>query len=247
MKDGWYSNNDFWETAAPRLFPPTKIEAAHDEVGSLIQLLDLTPGARILDMCCGIGRHSVEFARLGYSVVGVDRLESFLEQAKAAAQRAEVTVDWVLDDIRSFEDPDSFDLILSMFTSFGYFEEHQDNLQVLVNLRKSLRDRGRLVIETIGKETLARIFQERDWEVRGGVIFAQERRVVADWKKMENRFLSFGPDHQKEHRVTHWIYSAAELEGMLHSAGFSSVKFFGGFDGRPYDHQAARMIAVAVK
>jgi SAM-dependent methyltransferase len=87
----WYENDDFWETWAPYLFSQARLRNASGEVDQIIELLQLAPDASLLDFCCGVGRHCLEFARRGYAVTGVDRTRAYLaakDLARRAARRA---------------------------------------------------------------------------------------------------------------------------------------------------------------
>ena len=76
----WREEDSFWEIAGPVLFTEQRWEYAPREVGAMVSLLGLSPGARVLDMCCGVGRHSLEFARRGFRVTGVDRTGTYLDE-----------------------------------------------------------------------------------------------------------------------------------------------------------------------
>ena len=219
----WHDSDDFWETMAPFMFGEERWDATPAEVDRVISLLDIAPEGAILDLCCGPGRHSLELARRGFRVTGVDRTAAYLEKARQQAESEGLAVEFVQDDMRDFCRPDGFDSIIMMFTSFGYFEEPAENRQVLVNARRSLKSQGTLIIEMMGKEILARIFSERDWHEQDGVIFLQERKISKNWSWMDNRWIKIDDQGRHEFRVSHWIYSAVELSAMLKECGFSSV------------------------
>jgi hypothetical protein len=147
--------------------------------------------------------------------------------------------------MRRFCRPQAFDAAVSLFTSFGYFEDPAENRQVLANIRDSLRDEGSLILEMMGKEVLARIFRERDWSEQDGILFLEERKVSKDWSWMENRWILLRGQERREFEVSHWLYSATELSAMLKECGFSSVDVYGDLEGAPYDHRARRLVVVA--
>ena len=74
----WYEDESFWRTFAPTMFNQERLDATAAEIDQIIQFANLESGAKILDLCCGMGRHSLELARRGYSVVGVDLTEEYL-------------------------------------------------------------------------------------------------------------------------------------------------------------------------
>jgi SAM-dependent methyltransferase len=243
----WHDNDDFWATMAPFMFGEERWDAAPTEMEQVISLLGVAPESAILDLCCGPGRHSLELARRGFRVTGVDRTAAYLQRACQRTEREGLAVEFVQDDMRHFCRPNGFDSVIMMFTSFGYFEEPAENRQVLANAHRSLKDQGTLIIETMGKEILARIFSERDWIEQDGVIFLQERKVSKNWSWMENRWIRLDNQGRHEFKVSHWIYSAVELYDMLTACGFSSVDVYGDIEGAPYDHKAKRLVTVAHK
>jgi SAM-dependent methyltransferase len=243
----WHEKDDFWEKLAPFMFPEEQWEGMQEEVDQILALLNLGEVSEVLDLCCGPGRHSLEFARRGYHVTGVDRTSTYLQQARQSAEREGLKVEFIQEDMRKFMRPLSFNVALLMFTSFGYFEEHDQNLQVLENVWNSLRDGGKILIDVMGKEVLARIFQPQGWEERDGVFWLQERKISPDWRKIENRWIVTGNEEHYEISFSHWIYSAVELSKMLEEVGFASVDCFGDLMGSEYGNEARRLVCVGQK
>src|ERR1035441_7575659 len=133
----WFEDEALWRELYPYVFPAERVAAAAGQVTQILALTGAAGGA-VLDLCCGPGRHAVEFARRGFQVTGVDRSRFLLERARERADAAGVAVEWVLDDMREFARPAAFDLACNLFTSFGYFEREEDNLRVLGDVRPSL-------------------------------------------------------------------------------------------------------------
>jgi 2-polyprenyl-3-methyl-5-hydroxy-6-metoxy-1,4-benzoquinol methylase len=158
----WFEDDRFWETMAPHMFGPQRIEGTPTEVDQVLDLLEVESGAHILDLACGPGRHTLELARRGFRVTGVDRTAAYLERAREQAAEEELEIEFVQADMREFRRPDAFDAAVNLFTSFGFFEHAADDLQVVRNLYDSLKPGGRLLMEMSGKEVLARMFRERD-------------------------------------------------------------------------------------
>jgi SAM-dependent methyltransferase len=243
----WHEDDDFWNLMAPFMFDDARWAGTPEEVDQLEALVDLAPESAVLDLGCGPGRHSLELARRGHTVTGVDRTISYLRQARYRAAAEGLDVDFIEGDMREFCRPGCYDLAINMFTAFGYFEDAEENQQVLCNVCDSLRQDGVLVLELMGKEALARIFRERDWQERDGLLLLEERRTARDWSWMNGRWILIDDTERFEYRFGHWIYSAYELKQMLHAAGFSRVSVYSGLAGEPYDHNATRLTAAAWK
>ena len=243
----WHEDDFFWQTWGPLMFTAKRIADATEEVTRIIKLLDIKPGASVLDLGCGIGRISLEFARRGFLVTGVDRTTSYLEQARQQAEKEKLNIEFVHADMRAFVRPDAFDSVVSTYTTFGYFEDPADDRRVVSNVYKSLKPGGAFLIDMHGKETLARVFQERDWSERDGVITLQERKVTQNWSWMQNRWILLKGNERIENSFSHRLYSGTEMADLLTGCGFSRTDIYGSLDGIPYDHMARRLIAVGQK
>ena len=244
----WYEQDDFWETFGPMMFTEQRITGAAEEVEQVLTLLDLQAGAKVCDLCCGVGRHSLELARRGFELAGVDRTASYLAKARARAKDEGLNVEFIAADVRSFIRPEAFDVVLNLFTSFGYFEDDDDNAKMLENINASLKPAGRLVVEIMGKEALARVFQERDWHESDDTILLEERKLSEDWRRIDTRWILLKDGKQQaECRFSLRLYSAVELKELLKQCGFSHVDIYGSLAGEPYDQNAKRLVVVARK
>lgn len=229
------------------MFDASAWEAAEAQVDDLIALLDIEPGARVLDLCCGPGRHTIEMARRGFLVTGVDRTEEFLEECRRRADDEGLDVDLAHSDMREFLAPESFDVAVNLTTSFGYFPEASDDRRVLDNLFASLVPGGQLLLEMGGKEVIARIFERKQWREVDGDFYLYERTIRDGWGWIENRWIRITATERHEYIVGHRLYSAVELTDLVRSVGFEDVEAFGHLDGRPYDTEAERLVVRARK
>ena len=162
-REVWYDNDTFWENFEPILFDKKRIENAVEEVDQIDRLLNLDKNLNILDLACGPGRHALEFARRKHNVTGVDRTQFYLDKARDLAARENLQIRLIQSDMRDFVRKNAFDLVLNLFSSFGYFENQEDDKHVLENIYDSLKPAGYVLFDMVGKEILARIFQEKGW------------------------------------------------------------------------------------
>ena len=102
-------------------------------------------------------------------------------------------------------------------------------------------------MEMMGKEVLARSFQERVWHEEDGVLMLQECKVSRGWNWVEHRWIVVKDSDRRELRFSHRLYSAAELRALLTGCGFSRTEVCGDIEGGPYDHTAKRLVVVAHK
>jgi SAM-dependent methyltransferase len=150
--------------------------------------------------------------------------------------------------MRDFVRPDAFDLVLSMFTSFGYFNDKQEDIVVLENMYASLRSDGACLIDVKGKESLARILQPTSSEVfPDGARLVQRHEIFDDWTRVRNEWILIKKGRSKSFEFHMTIYSGQELRDRLESVGFRDVKLYGSLDGEVYGPDANRLIAVAKK
>lgn len=200
----------------------------------------------VLDLGCGPGRHAIPLARRGFRVTAVDLSAFHLAKARERAASVSVPVEFVSADMRSFVRPDAFDLTLSIFTSFGYFEDKDDDLRVLQNVRRSLRPGGVLVMDVASKEGMARVLHPTlSQRTADGALLVQRHEIVEDWARVRNEWTVVRDGRARTFEFRLRVYSGQELEALLGAAGFATVTLYGGLDGRPYGLEAERLVVVA--
>lgn len=245
----WYEDDRFWEATREFLFTEEKLEEASEQLDALLDLMDPPADADVLDLPCGVGRHAVELADRGHRVTAVDRTEPLLETARERAREAGAAVEFVREDMREFSRPASFDVVLNLFTSFGYFEDPADDERTARNFYESLRPGGALAMDLTSKEVVAADFRERSWDERDGTYLLEEHEVQDGWSWMDNRWVVVDPDEGTvdEFDVSHRLYSAAELTALLERVGFEEVRVYGDHEGADYDDDAERLVVIAEK
>jgi 2-polyprenyl-3-methyl-5-hydroxy-6-metoxy-1,4-benzoquinol methylase len=208
-------------------------EQTDREAGLIVEALGLQPGMAVLDLACGRGRISVELARRGMQVTGLDLSPGSLELAASAAEEAGVQLVLIHRDMRQLDEVERYDAVVSMFSSFGYFERQEDDERVLANVARALVPGGGLLLDTINPVGLSHRFAPRDWRrFDDGTTLLEERehdqlagRVRSEWtfvhRDGDRRTLSFSMR----------MYTAAELAAMFAAAGLPVERSWGGFGG----------------
>ncbi len=243
----WFSDEWFWKTYGPIMFDEQRMKKSVYEAEQIMKICGLTGGQHVFDCCCGMGRHSLELAERGCRVTGVDLSRGYLDLAESEAKRRDLPADFICRDIREIEYDGEFDAVINMFTSFGYFEDPDEDLLLLKKLHRSLKPGGKLFMEMAGKEILARDFEERTWFEREGIKILLEYSVDLNWTELCNRWLFYKDDKMTEYSFSHRIFSASEMAMMLWQAGFETIEIYGNFDLAPYDHRAENLILLAEK
>lgn len=245
MAEEWFEDQEFWKKFRNHLYSERRLEEAEEMVENIILLTGIEEG-KVMDMPCGVGRHSLEFVDRGFEVKGIDISQSFIEEANQKAENREI--EFVQGDMREFSEEGEFDLAVNLFTSFGYFEDEKENMKVLENFHRSLKEGGMLVIETLGKEVLAlNGVSGNHWTDKDGRYFLMKHEVTQNWRWHDMTWIMFSEGEIKENTVKHRLYSADELAEMVGKAGFSNVELHGDLDGREYDQEAERLVVVAEK
>ena len=246
-KREWFDNDAFWRELYPVMFPERRFTDTPDQIEKVLSLTRPI-GKVALDLCCGPGRCSIALAKRGFAVTGVDRTRFLMDKARAKARVAKVKVEWVEADMRDFVRPDCFDLALSMFTSFGYFDDKTEDMDVLRNVFASLRPAGVFLIDVMGKERLAKILQPTTSEVLpNGTMLLQRHEVFDDWTRIRNEWILLRKGKARSFKFHHTLYSGQELKDRLEQVGFADVKLYGTLAGEEYGPNAQRLIAVARK
>lgn len=243
-KREWFDDDSLWRDLYPSMFTEARLAGGVEDARELIRLVR-PRGRAVLDLGCGVGRVSIPLAKRGFRVTGVDRTRYYLSRARARARAARVSVEWVRADMRDFLRPGAFDLAISMYTSFGYFDDKGEDARVLRNVFESLRPGGACVIQLGGKEWLARIFAPVTMHVLpDGTRFVQRHDIFDDWTRIRNEWILIRRGRAKTYTFHHTIYSGQELRDRMEEAGFVHVKLYGSLGGDEYGPKAPWLVVV---
>jgi SAM-dependent methyltransferase len=152
--------------------------------------------------------------------------------------------------MRDFKRPNTFNVAVSMYTSFGYFDDKDEDRLVLANVFESLRPGGKFFIDLFGKELLAQRLNPAKTDVTDiddKTQLVRRDEVFDDWSRVRANWILVRAGKAKTFSFHFNSYSGQELKDRLHDAGFTNVKLYGGFDGRSYGPGAVRLIAIAEK
>lgn len=242
----WYEDDDLWVGFADVMFPPSRAEEA-ERLTATSPLLKVSDGTKVLDLACGPATHVVALARSGADVTGVDLSPAMLDRAREACESAGVAAKLIQADMLEYTEPGAYDLIINMYTSFGYFTDAGDNLTVLRNAFTSLAPGGTLLIDVLGKEVLAGwVGRPKVVDVDGGTAFMRDT-ILDDWTRLKTDWTLVRGGEARQASILSYLYSAAELKALFETAGFTGVECFGDFDGSLYDNHARRLIVRGVR
>jgi SAM-dependent methyltransferase len=236
-EEGWYRG--FFDADYLRIFLPVlSDDRTAAEVNAVVERLGLAPPARLLDLCCGQGRHAVPLAQLGYRVTGLDLSRPLLARAAAFAAGQGQRVGLVEADMRRLPFADaSFDAVLNLFNAFGYLEDDAQDELVLGEVARVLRPGGRFLQELANREA-----QVRDWHgsdvqrTDGGLVVLQERALDLRSSRQLVTYTLLHPDGRRAIlRNAIRLYTLTELEAMLGRAGLELLEVSGDLGGGPLE------------
>lgn len=239
----WYRetfNQDYLE-----IYRPYLEERTARELDGLLALAAPAAGARILDLCCGHGRHAVELAARGFALTGVDLSRAYLDEGRAAARGRGVKIRWRRADMRELPYAAEFELVLSLYNAWGYFEEDEENFAVLEGVRRALAPGGRFFLDLLCATAVRGDIGQMQLERKG---FTLDERVEYD---EERKRLLMHHNLSRKGVTTYYLhslrlYEPEELAGMLERAGFTVQGQWGDFDGRAVG-AGERLITLARK
>lgn len=247
----------------PDLFLPwleERLKNAKKEANAIKKILDshgVPKRGKILDVCCGIGRHSVELAKLGHSVVGLDLAQMHIKRAKELAARKKVSrrVEFVVGDMRDVYSLTrkfgKFDAAINMFTSFGFYDEKAD-LKLFKDVAKLCKNKAVLILDAANRDWVVRNFKAQFIDSVKNMEMHQFNRFNFETSFMENTWKFYEMDgEERRHLINielkHRIYSAHELIKMLKACGWKDAKAHSSLELNPLDFSSLskRLVVVA--
>jgi SAM-dependent methyltransferase len=242
----WYETffGDVWlqfAQAAPA-------ERTAQQVDFVVERIKLEPGARILDLACGHGRHAVPLAERGFRVTGLDLSDASLALARERAGEAGVELELVRGDMRDLPWDVEFDAVINLFTSFGYFEDEADHERVARAVARALRPGGAFLIDTVNLLGLVQLFRERSWEQFEDEIVLQRHELELLTGRARTWWTFVDADgSRRELSNSARTFAPHELAALLHRAGLEIEAAYGDFEGAELSMDSWRLILLARK
>lgn len=221
---------DWWTEFFEGPFSDLQLGGIHEanakgEVDELEKRLQLSRPMDILDAPCGTGRHSLELARRGHRVTGLDFNPKVIDRARDTATKEGLAVEFRVQDLRQLDDEAKFDSAICHWGSFGYFDD-ADNANHLRRVSRALRSGGRFFLDVHVAETLFHKYRMQDWfwwgegDERARVL--EERHFNCDSGRMESIWTFQKKGTETSHRISVRLYTYRELRTLLEQAGFTS-------------------------
>ena len=253
----WFESENFWTQFAPIMFDDARWAEAPTVAQYVKDIAKLAPGSKVLDAGCGLGRISVELAALDLDVTGVDIIQSELDAAQDSAQAEGVKLTLVNHDLRTFHAPNQFDCAVNLYTSFGYCDTIDEDMQILRNIAESVKPGGTFIMECTSRETAILYWTPGEEFERAGYKVVTHFEVTGAWEGLKSQWTLYpadtdlkktpAPQPVVDHTFIQRLYPATFLRNKLMEFGFSKAEVYGDFDFSPYNANARTMVLIGRK
>jgi 2-polyprenyl-3-methyl-5-hydroxy-6-metoxy-1,4-benzoquinol methylase len=255
MSDNWYkkwfSTKDYLE-----LYKHRNSVDASQIAGLITKTLPLQKGAKVLDLACGNGRHSLFFAKKGFDVLGIDLSEYLINEAKKKLnsdyKKYRNNLHFEIKDMRNISHTKEFDLVVNLFSSFGYFEKDSENYKVIKGISNSLKNKGYFFFDFLNAGYLKKHLKPFDECNRNHNVVLQVREIKGNavYKSIiiiKNNPKGKTPIVSKFHEMIK-LYGLAEFREVFRKYGLNIIKTFGDYSGSKFNvNSSQRLIILAQK
>ena len=220
-----------------------------EEADFIFDALNLQPSSRILDLCCGQGRHGRQLANLGVNVIGLDNSRFLLNEAKNNIDTGGRRIQLIEADMRHIPLKPCCDAVISLFTSFGFFEE-TDNRDVISEIASVLKPGGKLLVDYWNPYAVTQLDRTRNWwwVSESTLALAEVEYQPHSGRLFDYRTIIELPTKKIRKMVnTVRFYFPTELKRLLETVGLRICATYGDFDGCDFSTGSRRMITVAEK
>jgi len=228
---------DMWRKVAT-------LEMTKGEADFLVQAPQMAPGARVLDVPCGNGRHAIELASRGYNLTGVDISPGFLEEAR----QSPAAIDWRQSDMRDLPWESAFDAAYCWGNSFGYFP-HAEVPGFCQAVGRALKPGARLVIDTgLAAESILPTLQPRRWYQLDDLYLLHETRYLVEESRVQSDYIFLRNGTVDTRTALYSVFTIAELRRVLLDHGSLVVEaLYSSLDRQAFTVGSQRLLLVARK
>jgi ubiquinone/menaquinone biosynthesis C-methylase UbiE len=250
----WYEESFGYEYL--ELYSHRDVAEARADIEAIVRLLDPPRDEPLLDLCCGACRHVLVLREMGFTqLVGLDLSSELLEVAArdlagngTQSAQACADVELVRSDMRQIPYENHFATVLSLFTSFGYFDGDEENEAVFEAVYRALRPGGKFLIDYMNRDYVIANLVERDEKVLPDRRIQNVRCLTDECRRVEKTTTVITEDGQvREFLESVRIYAQPEMVRMLERAGFTDVTCYGSLDGQACGPDSRRLILIARK
>ena len=203
--------------------------------------------SRLLDAGCGIGRHSIKLGERGFDVLGVDSSPLYVDIARKKIKEKNLkNVRCEVLDLRDMHFENIFNGVLSMWSSFGYFDD-KTNERILQSFFIALDSKGKLIIDIENRDYILKYFIRETFREKDGVFIMERRRFHPLTSVVTTHRYVVGKDIRKDYIRHIRVYSATEMINLFERIGFINIKVFGDYNFSTFSEHSKRIIIVGEK
>ncbi len=247
----WFSSEYYFE-----LYKHREEKDTRTFVNLIQRNLDCSTKTSLLDICCGAGRHSLEFARRGYDVTGIDISPFMINKAKMALKNNKdvgIKIKFLVMDMRNFNFNNSFDIAVNIFSSFGYFIDDKENFSLFSNVKSSLKKNGYFVFDFLNRYYVIKYLVPFTKTILPDTIILQKRRIENNFvfkdiyickRNKYKECIRKKPDFIERIK----LYGFTEIRSELKKNNLEIIETFGDYYGNKYNElNSKRLIIIAKK
>lgn len=236
----WFESDEYLTVYGHR-----NSEEAEILVSFILSKVNLPSSAKVLDLGCGAGRHALLLAKKGFAVTGVDQSAKLLSVAEDEAKKNGLHATLIREDIRTVHFSEKFNLILNVFTSFGYFENDEDNFSIFGNVESLLADDGIFVFDFLNAENVKENLVPFSRTEIDGVLIEQSRKIEANNVVKNITLVQDGT--VKKFRESVRLYAKQDLVEAMSKNNLSVEMIFGSYSGEPFDVKSSSRLILLCK
>ncbi len=252
MTDPMQANDTWWKDFFSGLVVDMWCQAVSEdqtltEAGFILDLLELAPPAAVLDVPCGSGRLSIELARRGFAVTGVDISEEFLRKGRSDAAGEKMSMTLERREMRDLPWLEQFEGVVCFGNSFGFLDD-AGNAEFLDAVYRVLRPGGRFLLDasSVAENVVPRIQKHTELQV-GDILFIEDNHYDHERSRLETDYTFIRGNVTEKRFGSHRLYTFRELQQLLTDAGFASVRSFGSLNKDPFELGAPALYMLVTK
>lgn len=254
MPDAWYKKW-FNRKEYLELYSHRNKQDAAKIAGLITKTLNLPKGSKVLDLACGNGRHSVFFAKKGFDVLGIDLSQYLINEARKNLKtdyfKWSNRLKFEIGDMRRIGHKKEFDLVVNLFSSFGYFETDSENFKVLKSISLSLKKNGYFFFDFLNEQYLRKHLVNYDITKRNRNIVIQVRYIKNNFVT-KNIFLLRNKQNDDYPEINSYhekirLFSFGDFKKMFQSADLKIIKTYGDYSGKTFNKQNSERLIILAK
>jgi SAM-dependent methyltransferase len=203
---------------------------AESFIQNLVKHLGVNVSSKVIDIGCGKGRHAKFLLQFGFEVLGIDLSA---ESIASANQFSNTKLSFKQADMRNVYANEKFDLAVNLFSSFGYFEDDNEDKKVLSNMRTALKQGGTLVLDYMNPEKIIKEMKIRDIVDKGEIQFHISKKIENSFIVKDIRFLADAQDFHFQERLK--VIKPSQFKTMFIDTGFEVISLFGDYQLGSFD------------